>query len=198
MKKALLLTALVFTVFYANAQVTIKPGIRAGLNLSSYTNTDFDYSTNFYAGGFVAFRLSRFYILQPELNYSKQGADADLVYSPGTPIVKSNISVDYLSFGVINKFTFNDQFDIHVGPTLDFETDGNVNTNTEVDMAVTAGMSYTFPFGVSIEARVKKGFLDVLESDDYNNSDIYVDDWNTNIVFQFGLAYRFDAKGTTK
>lgn len=201
MKKITLLAVLCFSGFFAaNAQVTFKPGIRAGVNFSKITQTDFDTKTDFYVGGFGELKLTRFYVLQPEITYSRQGASngSYFDYNTNTEIkLNGDIEVNYVSFAVINKFTFNDQFNVHVGPTLDFETDSNVRTNSDVDLAFTAGLGYTLPFGLTIEARVKKGIVDVIESDNYYYGN-FMEDYNTNFLFQLGLSYSFDVKGTTK
>ena len=65
-------------------------------------------------------------------------------------------------------------------------------------MGVTLGIGYTLPIGLTIEARWKRGLLDVLESDDYNNTLNYVGDNNANNTFQIGLSYSFDVKGSQK
>jgi hypothetical protein len=202
MKRKFALLLIIFSgLIAAHAQVTFKPGIRAGANISKITQTDFDSRTDFYVGGFGAIKFTRFYTLQPEINYSRQGAGEGNFYDYNTSSsIKTDraIELNYLSFGVINKFTFTDQFNLHFGPLLDFETSSNVRTNSDVDMAFTAGIGYTFPMGLSIEARVKKGIIDVLETDDYNNNNYFVEDYNTNFLFQLGLSYSFDVKGTTK
>jgi len=180
------------------AQTSIKPGFRAGANFARFSDTDFDFKTNFYVGGFVTLKLSRFYSLQPEINYSAQGAKADFSNLSDVGHAPSDISVNYLSFGVLNKFTFTDEFSLMAGPAIDFETYSNVNTNSGIDLSLTAGLGYTLHFGLTIEGRAKFGIIDVLESDDYNNSNNFVDDWNTNIVLQLGVSYSFDAKGATK
>jgi hypothetical protein len=201
MKKIALLIVCLTGFFAANAQVTVKPGIRAGANFATLTQTEFDTKTDFYAGGLVAIKLSRFYTLQPEITYSRQGAagPASYVdyYSGETHTISGDVDIDYLSFGIINKFTFNDQFDFHFGPTLDFETSSNIYTDSDADLGLTAGIGYTMPFGLTIEARVKKGLVDVIETSDYVY-DSFVDDYNTNFLFQIGLSYTFTAKGTTK
>lgn len=203
MKKIIALFA-VLAIGTAKAQVTVKPGFRAGLNLSRLTQTDFDYKTDFYAGGLVAIKLSRFYTLQPEITYTRQGAKGDItVFNDAAQVYevkKQNLNIDYLSVGLINKFTFNDKFDVHLGPTMDFQTDSNSYTNTDVDLDFQAGIGYTLPFGLTFEARVKKGLIDVLETDDYKSyqDGFYVDNYNTNLVFQFGISYTFRITGTTK
>lgn len=200
MKKTITLLVCLIGFFTANAQVTIKPGVRAGVNFAKLTQTDFDTKADFYVGGFAAIKFTKFYTLQPEVNYSRQGAGEGTYYDYDTDMyvrLNDKVEINYISFGIINKFTFSDQFDVHFGPTLDFETDSNVYTNSDVDLAFTAGIGYTTPFGLAIEARVKKGIVDVLESDDYYNNS-FVDDYNTNFLFQIGLSYAFDVKGTTK
>lgn len=196
MKKyiALVIFACFFAV-QANAQMKVKPGIRAGVNFSRFSDTDFDLRPDFYAGGFVAMKLTRFYTLQPEITYSRQGAKANFSAADGLP---SDLKVGYVSFGVMNKITFNDEFSLLLGPTLDFETESNIRTNSDVDLAIMGGFGYTLPFGLTLEARAKFGVVDVLESDTFNGTDTYVDDWNTNITLQVGISYSFDAKGSDK
>ena len=200
MKKTIALLVMCLSGFFAaHAQVKFKPGIRAGVNVAQITQTDFDSKTDFYVGGFGAIKFTRFYTLQPEINYSCQGSGKGTFYdyNTGNEIeMDKKIEINYLSFGIINKFTFNDQFDVHFGPTIDFETSSNVHTNSDVDLAFTAGIGYTLPVGLTIEGRVKKGIVDVLETDNYNNYYL-VDDYNTNFLFQVGLSYSFDAKGTS-
>ncbi len=205
MKKTITLLAVcLFTVLTAQAQATFKPGIRAGVNFATITQSDFDTKTDFYVGGLFAMKLSRFYTMQPEITYSRQGATGSIVYyDPNLDAeVKKNgdVNINYLSFSLMSKFTFSDSFDIHVGPMLDFEAGSNVRTNIDLDMGIMAGVGYTFPFGLTLEARVKKGIIDVLESDGYYGEDGYffVDDYNTNFVFQVGGSYSFDIKGREK
>lgn len=155
---------------------------------------------DFYVGGFAAIKFTRFYTLQPEINYSRQGGDGVDTYfydyDTNTEVrFEDDLEVQYLSFGLINKFTFNNAFNMHVGPFFDFETGSNYNTYNEVDMGITAGIGYTTPFGLTLEARVKKGIVDVVESED----DFFFfgeDDTNTNFLFQLGLSYTFDFKAT--
>ena len=197
MKKYILLALFAgFFIMEANAQVTVKPGIRAGVNFSRFSDTEFDMRPDFYAGAFVAMKLTRFYTLQPEITYSRQGAKAD--FSTAIAGVPDDIKIGYVSFGVMNKITFNDEFSLLLGPTIDFETESNVSTNSDVDLAIMGGLGYTLPFGLTIEARAKFGVIDVLESDTFNGTDTYVDDWNTNVTLQLGISYSFDAKGATK
>jgi hypothetical protein len=206
MKKALLFGSLFLAVITANAQVTFKPGLRAGANLSKITNTDFDYKPGFYISAFGALKLTKFYTLQPEVGYSSQGTKGDLSFNRnGRDWTESaDISLDYVTFSLINKFTLTDAINVHVGPTFDIGTNTKDNMDDDVDVGVTAGIGYTFPFGLAIEARVKKGFVDVIDDYYYTNEEGYSDyydyngDVNSNLVFQLGVTYSFDVTGSNK
>lgn len=199
MKKITLLL-LCMIGFSAAAQVTFRPGIRAGVNFSSISNANSDMRQDFYVGGFGAIKFTKFYTLQPELTYSRQGADnADLYMydsNAGMDVVyKKDIEVQYFSIGVINKITLSNSFNIHAGAFLDFETGSNINTYNEGDFGLTAGIGYTLPFGLTIEGRVKQGIIDIIESED-DFLYIFPENDNRNFTVQLGLSYAFDFKAT--
>jgi len=192
------LIVILFTLFgivQTQAQVSFKPGLRAGANFSHFTkgnnyynsgginnNERFDTNTEFYIGFYGALKLSKFYTLQPEINYSAQGSN----YKTSN-YGSVNLNVDYLSFVILNKFAFSDQFNIHFGPTLDFVLSRNFDTYSNVDLAFVLGAGYNFTPNFGIEARVKKGIIPVYESGiDYEN--------HTNVVFSLGATYTFDVK----
>lgn len=192
-KTFILILFVFFGVLQTQAQVTFKPGIRAGANFSHFTKGDYydynnisnnvNYNTNteFYIGFYGALKLSKFYTLQPEIDYSAQGSNYN------TTNGNFNFNVDYLSFELLNKFNFNDQFNIHFGTTLDFVVSQNFNTEADVDMGFVLGTGYNFTPNFGIEARVKKGIIPVFYSDDDNTN-------HTNVVFSLGATYTFDLK----
>lgn len=232
MKKILIAACLLFGFAQLQAQVTFRPGIRAGANFSHFTDGDFDNynstfvdpntgnvvrlpnnefksKTDFYVGLYGALRLTRFYTLQPEVTYSRQGSKLETYeYTNGViNKISGQIDVSYVSVGIINKFTFNDRFNIHVGPTIDVvaEQGGNIDmplyanndyyyydnfyydTNSDIDLSFVLGLGVNFTKNLGLEARVKKGIIPVL-------------DWNddhTNVVFSAGLTYTFDVSGST-
>jgi hypothetical protein len=205
MKKVILLLISLFAL-QAGAQVTIKPGIRAGLNLSTITNTNSDLKPDFYVGGFVAIKLADFYTLQPEINYTRQGAKGsyeETSFDPvNSPVTKEkDYSLQYVSLGVMNKFTFAESFSVLVGPTLDFKVGDNFTGQAkqdlvDIDLGLCAGIGYTLPMGLTIEARYKIGLIDIFGNtyDDYYYNDNYngnYDDIKLNSVIQLGLAYTF-------
>ncbi|WP_080776998.1 outer membrane beta-barrel protein [Chryseobacterium phocaeense] len=199
MKKILfLLTALISG--FAFSQVTFTPGIRAGANFSHFSNSeDFNYyyynefpnaqqpymdyktKTDFYIGFLGNIRLAKFYALQPEINYSRQGAK---IHTNVNNWDGRTLSVSYLGMQLINKFYFN-KFNVHAGPTLEFVVEKkNFDPENEIDLGITVGLGYDITPNFGIEARVKKGFIPV---DSYNSN-------HSNVVFQTGLYYTFNMK----
>jgi len=199
MKKIILLAVFALGLSSLNAQVSFKPGLRAGLNFAKITQTESTSKTDFYIAGFGELKLTKYYTLQPEISYSNQGAkEINFGYYDynlgGYVIEQKDFSVSYISFAMINKFTFNDKFNFHVGPTIDFQSGKNVYTNSEVDLAFLLGIGYNVTSNLAIEGRIKKGIIDVLDSDYYRPSSPNSGSYNTNFLFQLGLSYTFDVK----
>lgn len=198
MKKAFYLLAILFgCVTFSNAQVSFKPGFRAGLNFShfskgddSYYNDgftsrrDFGSRTDFYLGFFGDLKLTKYYSLQPEINYSRQGSTYDFYNESSSQYGSADLEVSYLSVGIANKFTFN-KFNVHVGPTFEFVVDKNFDTDADVDLAFFLGAGYDITPNFGVEARIKKGIVPVLDYSDGNH---------TNVVFSVGGFYKFDVK----
>lgn len=239
MKSKIIIAAIAFFTFtQMQSQVTFKPGLRAGANFSHFTqdddydneyttfdqfngtfvqyrsNVEFSNKTDFYAGFYGALRLTKYYTLQPEINYSRQGSKIEYTtvnLSGNAPNrrVEGQYDISYLSIAVINKFTFSDKFNVHLGPTIDFVVDksrdlpimsnngptfgydetyqiyGNGGNESDVDLAFYAGFGYNFTRNIGIEARIKKGIIPVIDT--YDND-------HTNVVYSIGVAYTFDMK----
>lgn len=204
MKKTIVGTLfLCFGILQVNAQVTVKPGIKAGLNVSSLTNSNADSKTDFYAGGFVDIKLASFYTLSPEIIYSRQGAKIQSYTNDFDPIVarqqEFDLELQYISVGVMNKFKIVDGFHAMVGPSLDFKVGDNLDDSglIDFDLAILGGLGYTFPMGLTVEARFKQGLADIFGDDyDYyydnnNNYNDNLDNIKLNQVFQLGVSYTF-------
>lgn len=198
MKKALFLFAILFGfIFSSSAQSTFKPGFRGGLNVSHFSkgndayyddgytnNRDFSSKTDFYIGFFGDLNLTKFYSLQPEINYSRQGSKYNYYDETLMRNRSTDLEVSYLAFGVANKFKFN-KFNVHVGPTIEFVVHENFDTDASVDLAFFLGLGYDFTSSFGVEARIKKGIVPVLDFSDGNH---------TNVVFSVGAFYKFDVK----
>jgi hypothetical protein len=191
------------------AQVTFRPGIQAGVNVSKITDSGLDSKTDFYIGAFGALKLSKFYTLQPEITYSIQGGKGtasmgtNSIYDPQTnsyaTIYESgtvNASLQYISALTINKINFNENFYVLAGPFFDIliaddikvnpaDKEGNFNKGEDIDLGLTGGLGYSLKNGIAFEARIKKGLTNA-----FTNYYTY-SDGNNNLVFQFGAAYTF-------
>jgi hypothetical protein len=185
-KAVILVLFAFFGIVQTQAQVTFRPGIRGGANFSHFTKgNDYYYNntpsgvsynsqTDFYLGFYGALKLSKFYTLQPEIDYSSQGSSSNV----------GDFNVDYLSFEILNKFAFNEQFNIHFGPTLDFVVSKDFDTESDADLDFVLGAGYNFTPNFGIEARIKKGIVPVF----YDNTN------HTNVVFSLGATYTFDVR----
>ncbi|RRJ94001.1 outer membrane beta-barrel protein [Flavobacterium macacae] len=207
MKKAIVASLfLCLGISNLNAQVTFKPGVRGGLNLSTITQTEGTYRPDFYLGVFGAINFTKVYTLQPEINYSRQGVNDILLYDYNSNsneyyLKNDDISVNYISLSAMNKFTIANRFQIMVGPTLDFVVGKDSEyIYSDADLAVNFGLGYKFPNGISVEARFKKGIAEVLYNNYYynDNDNYFWGDWNTNNVFQLGVSYAFNLKSKNK
>jgi hypothetical protein len=189
-------------VLQLGAQVSVKPGIKAGLNISKFTNSEMSSKKDFYLGGLLNIKFNKIFTLQPELIYSKQGA-LRMNYDPMVSNQKVAYSIDYLSLGAISQFTIGNGFHFVVGPSLDFKVADNFNENYAddpigFDLAFVGGVGYSFPNGLSLDARFKQGLVDIFGNNFNTNNDTNgngnYDEIVLNQLFQLGISYSFDLK----
>lgn len=199
-KKAILFIAIFFAVLNIQAQLSVKPGLRGGFSFSTISEMHADYKTDFYAGGFAEIKITKVYALQPEINYTRQGSNnvSRNYFDENTQTNRTehlDLEINYLSLSIINKFTLPQGIQFQAGPTLDLLLNDNLAVRkAQNDLGLVLGVAYALPSGLTFEARFKKGLLDVLSSDYYqNNSNNYYlfGDYNTNINFQLGVSYSF-------
>lgn len=212
MKRIIIITFFVFVgISQLHAQLSIKPGVKTGVDFSRLTNFNSDFKTGFYLGGQLAIKFNKVYTLQPELMYSQQGGSTKYSiyeFGPGTGIYKNdfstNVSIEYLSLSAINKFYFGGGFHLVVGPSLDFKVNDNFTNDLNLkdpigfDFAIIGGVGYSFSNGLSFDARFKQGMVDIYGNNynmnmDTNNNGNY-DEVVLNQSFQLGLSYIFDLK----
>ncbi|CAA9199763.1 hypothetical protein FLA105534_02789 [Flavobacterium bizetiae] len=201
-KKLAIAVFLFFAITNIQAQVTFKPGLRAGLSLSTVSEMHANYRPDFYIGGFGEINLTKRYALQPEINYIRQGSNnvARNFIDPDTQTertVHQDLQMSYLSVALLNKLKFA-QFQVQFGPALDVLLSDNLAfRKTYNDLSFVTGVAYKMPSGLGFEFRFKKGLLDVLDSDYYHNNSnnhYFFGDYNTNINFQIGISYSFETK----
>lgn len=194
---------LLFLSSISFAQVTFQLGIRGGANFTHFTqgNGTADYMyynenahsyepvkasytfknrTDFYIGFFGNVRLSRFYALQPEFNYSRQGSKVE---SSGK-YDRNEYKISYFGTQLVNKFYFK-KFNVLVGPTIDLVVEKDFDASYDFDLGITAGAGYDITKNLGVEARVKQGFLHTINN--YQGK-------HANVVFQAGVYYTFNMK----
>lgn len=193
----------------ANAQVSFKPGVKAGYSASTITGYGADYRNNFYLGAYGNLKLTRIYNMQFELMYLRQGADniqtVSYSYDSGNnrqnrPV---NVPLDYVSLNLINKFNF-DKFNLQVGPGLDIKVseekiptypegggvlyDANIYyINNDVDLTFNIGLGYNITDQFGIEVRMRQGIIEPI----YANSSSYTSSSHLNRSFMVGATYTF-------
>ncbi|MEN2414483.1 porin family protein [Flavobacterium mesophilum] len=206
MRKLTLIAFVLFVgVISSQAQVTVNPGLRGGLNLSRLTNIDNNsMKSDYYVGGLVEIKFNKLFTLQPELNYSRQGSKG--VYYDGSPeqlrLGQTTYNLNYITTGAVAKFYFHGQgFHVLAGPSFDLKVDDNFGRYgldpIDVDLAFVGGIGYTLPNGLTFEARFKQGLVDIYGYDDLdynNNNNYYYENVILNQVFQFGISYTFKTK----
>lgn len=194
----LFLVVTIMSLFGISFSQTKKAlGLRAGLNISTLTNANLETKSGVYLGVFGHFKFSDMYALQPEINYSNQGGKA--IHAGD-----KDVDIDYISISVTNKlFVKNSGFHFIIAPSFDFDTDdtpvGIANRNegndiTFLDMAIGLGFGYEFKNGIGIEARYKRGFIDVFSGSwhDFDSEPLYNEENQFNNLYQIGLTYKFD------
>ena len=216
--KRILGTALFFLASIgANAQVSFKPIVRGGLNFSKLSDSNMSYNvtynsntgettsnapkkafstlTNFHLGVGTELKLTKRYALQPELNFSSQGGDRELVYGSNmNQYFFRDYKVSYLGMQIMNKFYLK-KFNFQAGPVVDFVVSKNFNVDNEVDIALALGAGYDFTKNFGIELRYKRGLLPVTEVTFANSNGFSYETRNyVNSVFSLGAYYKFDIK----
>ncbi|MDR6760690.1 MULTISPECIES: porin family protein [unclassified Flavobacterium] len=199
MKKITLIAFVLFIgLVKSQAQVKVSPGLRGGLNISTLTNIDDNRSkTDFYIGGLVDIKFNKYFSLQPEITYSRQGDEGR--YFENGRYYSEKYELNYLTLGAVAKYHFGGKgFHVLAGPSLDIKVGDNyINSNPEgFDLAIVGGVGYTLPNGLTFEARIKQGMIDIYGYDglDNNNDDYYYNDVILNQVFQIGISYTFKVK----
>jgi len=198
---------ILFLGFYTYSFSQANLGLRSGINVSDYTEVNnSEKRISYYIGAIVPINFGTKYILQPELNYSKEGNSITLFDNS-----KYKLHSDYLSISVVNKYRITSKFNLLFGPYFAIRTSKEVsrsytsggwalsfkhtiNLFEKNDSGFIIGFEYNINKSLALETRFKKGHLDALNldyfSEDYDNKK------EKTQVFQVGITYKFDLKQT--
>lgn len=202
--KKLIFLSFILSGFLSWAQVRVGPAFRAGINIASLTQSNtysifnHHHQTNQirdikskiapYFGVGLNLRLSNTYALQPELGYTEQGAELT-IFNPNTQTEeRKKLSNQYISIQLTNKFHFGEQknLNLHITPFIDvmFNTK-YLEISNQADIGLSLGLGYEFKNNFGIESRIKKGFINVLSTDESNHK---------NTIISLGATYTFRSK----
>ena len=208
-----------FTFMQAQAQVTFKPGLRGGVNVSHFTKGDYGYSSgyyydgngnyvptydnkdnafsskvDFYVGFYGALRLTKHYTLQPEFTYSNQGTTyksyASYYNSDGVFIGNSNPISSKLNISYLSIGMINKFY---------FNSKFNIHIGPTIDFVVSKNYSVdndvdlAFLLGAGYNFNSNFGIEARIKKGIVPTiSDNFGN--HTNVVFSVGATYTFDIK----
>jgi hypothetical protein len=175
---------LLFFSYVTLAQLSVQPGIKAGVNFSSLKNTanmEADHRTAFHGGVFAHIHLNHNVAVQPELMYSAQGAGYNNDRTD---------HIGYINLPVLGQYMFANGLRLQTGPQIGYlvnaksesgnhETDFK-NSLKKTDFSWSFGTGYLTRSGWGIDARYNLGLCDISKNDAGLK----------NRVWQVGLFYQ--------
>lgn len=191
MKKIILAAAALLMCSYGASAQYIGWGVKAGLNVSTITDSDGDakMKPSIYAGVFAEFMLvDDLLSIQPEVVYSRQGnkykVDGDNFYNRlnylNVPVMFKLYLINGLSLDLGPQFGFmiNSKAVYKGDATVKEDIDGLKNFDVSFDM----GLSYRFIPQMDVTARYNLGLTKVADIGGAKSK---------NGVIQVGLGYMF-------
>ncbi len=184
MKKLFIAAAITLVGFTAQSQVTF--GVKAGLNVSSWTGDDADGTsslTSFNGGGFVTIPVSSMFSVQPELLYSGEGVKVD----------GGKYTLGYINVPVLFQYR-NSGFIAELGPQLGLLTsakakaDGGDSEDVKdafksTNFSLAVGVGYKLMNGLGFNARYNLGLGNIIDAD---GVDIKTSVFQVGAFFSFG------------
>lgn len=191
-----------FTHFALAQQVENKDHfkVKGGLNVSTFHTTDetpvpFEYDADYRYGYYLGFAAEFFtsieqkISIQPELMFSQQGYKK--AFESKGVLNEVDFRLEQINLPVLFNYYFAEGFKVSVGPQIgvvtkqkwSYEQDpGNPDVSDRLrrrpEFAAVGGISYTAPFGVTIEGRYIHGARSLYEGTNISNR-----------LFQIGLAF---------
>lgn len=182
-------------------------GIKGGVNFTNlYTDdvNDNNMLTSFNVGVFATLPLTSNLAIQPEVNFSRKGAELvyDNLFASGTAKFKLN----YIEVPVLLKINITDNFNIHAGPYLaylinaqvtnessggsfDFEENFDNDDFEKFDYGLSGGLGFDFT-SISIGARYNYGLATIgKERTIAGNSYRFPDSKNSAISLYVALKF---------
>jgi hypothetical protein len=194
MKRTILLFGIsLFALMAVNAQVQHRFIITPGLNIamgdfSPTGDADLKSKIGFDGGIGAEFSFSKYFSLQPEVNFSMQGLKGESGDN------KTVVHLNYITVPVLAKIKPAPGFSILAGPQIGFLTSAKADVTGQpkqdlkeqlkpVDFFGVLGVEYQFPMGVFVGARYQLGFTDIVDVE--TETEIR----NRSLTFRVGYSF---------
>ena len=166
----------------------VRFGLKAGLNVSSLSNSGWNSKAGFYGGVFANIPVAQDFSVQPEVLYSGMGAKA-----------KSNsdvkLNLDYIAIPVMFQYNALPNLYLEAGPQFSFLINSKLkDSSTSIDVkdgtksfdfGLGLGAGYYFTPNIGVNLRYVAGLSDISKNRPSGSDSV------KNGVFQVGLAYKF-------
>lgn len=162
----------------SNSKSGAQFGIKGGVNFSNLYTEDVEDNnmlTSFNAGVYASLPITSFLSIQPEVLYSRKGAE--LVYDNAFAEGTTKFQLNYIEVPVLLKINLTENLNIHAGPYFAYLIDAQVKNNSDggvfdfeesydnddfnkFDMGLSGGIGFDFDsFGIG--ARYNYGLTNV-------------------------------------
>lgn len=187
MKNSLLIFLfLIFTGTAVNAQEDVLFGAKGGLDFTNMTDENIynsDARIGFHLGLLAEIPLTARFAIQPEVLYSTQGAEVEVLTYGGSGVTYE-YKMDYIQVPALAKIYLLQDLSIEVGPSFNFlvkeERNGEeIDYGNTFELGAALGASYRLGARFFGSARYTQGFTDVFENSTKNNG------------FQIGIGLMF-------
>lgn len=151
-------------------------GVRAGYTIS---NLDFDgestmvneHRNSFYIGFYGDFRLSNAVSVVPELQFSPEGANAEMLH------------LDLIQMPIFFKFRLNEKWRLGAGPQVALKSHKAGDMMRNFHYSAIGGLEYKFNQMIYMDVRYSYGLSNIFDDN------VGLEAINTNI--QLGIGYQF-------
>ncbi len=184
----LILSFFIFTLSTIKAQEFVHFGAKGGINLTNLRSDNFAKTssrTGFHFGLLAEVPLSNKISIQPEVLYSTQGTEADVITFEGNLNIDYNL--DYLQVPVLAKIYLTESLSIEAGPSFNFLikeeiAGGKTEYGSIFEFGGALGVSYAISNGFFVTTRYFYGLTNALDA--YSNT-------FKNNGFQLGTGFMF-------
>ena len=154
----------------------VKYGVRGGYNIS---NLDFDgtptmankHRNSMYFGAFANIGLSRTVSIVPELQFSAEGANAEVLH------------LDYIQMPIFLRFRFSEKIHAGIGPQVGLKVHKYEDGMANMAYSALVGVEYKINYAIFADIRYTYGIRNVFDEKVGTSAK------NTNI--QLGVGYKF-------